>query len=368
MPKTILVTGSLGYIGSRLTPYLEARRFHCIGYDAGFFRECTLYPPQDPQTLVKDLRHLKPSDLEGVDAVVHLAAISNDPFRHLKPEQIYDPTRKYTLQLAELCKKNRMQFIFASSCSVYGIGGENPVTEESGTFPQTAYSINKLQIESDLSKMSDGDFRPVVLRLATVFGPSPRMRFDLCINMFAGMALTAGQILLNSNGQSWRPAVYIEDVCKAISFAIDHKSPSRYPLILNVGDDRSNFKIIDLARMVQAEVSECGLSFLKEQSGNSGDGLELVRDQNVRDNVDTRTYKVSFHRIKEVFKGFSCDWTVQEGIRTTLKKLGELPLTKERFRNANFYRLQKFSALFDEGFLNGDLSWKSQPEAVGWLP
>lgn len=362
MPKTVLVTGSLGYIGSRLTPMLGARGFRCIGYDPGFFRDCTLTAPSDPETIRKDLRQMEPSDLEGVDVLIHLAAISNDPFGDLTPRQIYDPTRSYTLRLAQACKERGIRFVFASSCSVYGIGGEEPVSEESPAFPQTAYSVNKLQIEEDLARMSDERFSPIILRLATVFGPSSRIRFDLCINMFAGMALTDGRILLNSNGVSWRPSVHIEDVCRAFAFAAGHPGSGGRPLILNVGDDRANFRIIDLARRVQEEVPGCRLDFLGRPGGVPEAGLDLVRDRNVKNGVDVRTYKVSFGRIREAFKGFECEWTVEEGIRALLADLRRVPLTKEQFQSARFYRLPRFRALFEKGLLNGDLSWKSRPE------
>ena len=285
MSRTILVTGSLGYLGSRLTHYLSDAGFRCRGYDTGFFRDCTLYPAQDPDTTMKDVRDLSERDLEGVDAVVHLAGISNDPFGSLKPEEIYDPTRAFSGHLAMHCKQMGIRFIFASSCSVYGIGGDRLVTEQSRTFPQTPYSRNKLQIEQDLVSLAAQDFSPIILRFATIFGISPRIRFDIVINMFVGMALTTGRILLNSNGQAWRPHVHIEDACEAILRCLTLQVPAGQPLVLNVGDTQQNLRIVDVAELVRRCVPRCQVEFLH------GDGRpttpkalqELAQDRKIQD-------------------------------------------------------------------------------------
>ena len=354
--KKILVTGSLGYIGSVLIPYLNESNLECAGYDTGFFKDCYLYPPQEQKTILKDMRDFTRDELRNIDTVVHLAGISNDPFGDIKPEKVYDPARVYSLRLARLCKDRGIKFIFASSCSVYGRGSHQLLTEESATDPQTPYSSNKLQIESDLGEISDKDFSPVILRFATVFGLSPRMRFDLFINMFVAMALTTKKIILNSDGKAWRPNVHIDDVCKAIRYCIDYDHTPEKPLILNVGDTQQNFQIIKVAEMIKNEIPSCEITYL-QNIGNSSPLKDLVKDRKIQDGVDTRTYQVSFELIKNIFPGFQCDWSVQKGIQAMMQYFKELPLTEEQFNNIGFYRLQKMEYLLKNGYLSEDLFW-----------
>lgn len=355
--KQILVTGSLGYIGSVLIPYLNENNLECVGYDTGFFKDCYLYPTKEQKTILKDMRDFTEDELRNIDTVVHLAGISNDPLGDLKPEKVYDPSRVYSLRLARLCKDTGIKFIFASSCSVYGRGSPQLLSEESAIDPQTPYSLNKLQIESDLGEISDKDFSPVILRFATVFGLSPRMRFDLFINMFVAMALTTKKIILNSDGKAWRPNVHIDDVCKAIRYCIDYDQTLEKPLILNVGDTHQNFQIIEIAEMIKNEVPGCEITYL-QNIRNSSPLKDLVKDKKIQDGVDTRTYQVSFELIKNALPGFRCDWSVQKGIQAMIHYFKELPLTEENFRNIDFYRLQKMEHLLQNGYLTDDLIWK----------
>jgi nucleoside-diphosphate-sugar epimerase len=355
--KKILVTGSLGYIGSVLTPFLKEEGFDCLGYDTGFFRNCLIYRLKDPKTIIKDIRDFSEKDLEGIDAVIHLAGISNDPFKNFDPKKVYDPTRAYSLKLAKLCKKRGIKFIFASSCSVYGKGRESILDENSETFPQTPYSLNKLQIEGDLKEISDENFSPIILRFATVFGLSPRMRFDLFLNMFVGMALTTKKIVLNSDGKAWRPNVHIKDVCKAIRYCLDLDPREGKPLILNVGDTSENYEIIKVAEMVQKEIPNSEILFLNNNKKIFSEREQLIKDRKIQDGVDTRTYRVSFELIKKTFKGFKCDWSVQKGIKQMINELGKLKLTEKQFKNINFYRLQKFEYLLRNNYLTEDLFW-----------
>jgi nucleoside-diphosphate-sugar epimerase len=352
--KRILVTGSLGYLGSVLTGYLERNGFDCMGNDTGFFRDCLLYEPPATKTFIRDARDFEARDLEGVDALVHLAGISNDPFGNLAAAKVYDPTRAYALKIAGLCKQRGVKFIFASSCSVYGRGQGELLDENSPAFPQTPYSLNKLQIEEDLQKISDRTFSPIALRFATAFGPSPRLRFDLVINMLAGMGLTTGKIVLNSDGTPWRPNVHVLDICKSIKCAIDSDYRDGF-LVLNVGDEQNNLQVIDIAKTVQACLPGCELKFLAQNPELDREGL--VRDRKVKRGVDTRTYKVSFAKIRRVFPGFKCDWTVAAGIKGLIEKLRDLGLTGEQFKNKNFYRLQKIESLYQDHHLSDDLRW-----------
>lgn len=352
--KKVLVTGSQSYIGSVLTPYLKSAGYGCVGMDAGFIKDCLLYPEVDSSTIFKDSRDITLKDLKGYDVVIHLSGISNDPFKNFDPAKIYNPVRNYTLRIAKLCKKLGIRFIFASSCSVYGKGTDKLSTENSRVYPQTPYSLNKLQVENDLEKISDKSFVPIALRFATAFGLSPRMRFDLVINMFTGMGYTTGKIILNSNGQAWRPFVHINDICKAIMSAIEVKTGGSKPLIINVGSSDENYQIITLAKLVQKQIPGCKLEMLTQ---NKIVQNELIKDRKIQDGVDSRNYKISFEKISKVFPGFACDFTVKKGIRQMLNKYREIKLTKEKFENIKFYRLQKFEQLIKKGLLTEELKW-----------
>jgi nucleoside-diphosphate-sugar epimerase len=359
MTPTVLVTGSLGYIGSRLTEWLAAADIRCIGYDTGFFDDCTLYPPSDPETVRKDVREIGQDDLAEVDVVVHLAGISNDPFGHLSPETVYDPTRAYTFRLVKLCKEMGIRFIFPSSCSVYGVGGDDLLTEETRTAPQTPYSLNKVQIEDDLGDIAGEGFSPIILRLATVYGLSPRMRFDVVVNMLTAMAATTGKIVLNSDGQAWRPHVHIDDVARAVEQCIRLTHIPQSPLVMNVGDTKQNLRIIEVAEMVAEQVPGSEIVFMSgSQSEADGDASELIRDLKVQDGVDKRTYNVSFELIKETLPGFRCGWTVERGIRSMLDAFVAMDLSQEQLGSVQFYRLQQMESLLESRSLSADLRWQ----------
>lgn len=358
--KRVMITGSLGYIGSVLAPYLQAKGYQCIGYDTGFFRDALLYAPLPTDTILKDVRDISEADLDGIDVVVHLAGISNDPPKELDAAHVYDPTRAYSLSIARLCKQKGIKFIFASSCSVYGIGQSELLTETSPVHPQTPYSLNKLQIEGDLHFLSDQNFFPIALRFATVFGPSPRLRFDLVLNMFAGMAIANKQIILNSDGMAWRPNIHILDACQAIWRAIELDCHRDELLVLNVGDEANNLQIIQLAKIVQAAVPGCELKFLSENPELDKTGL--IRDRKVKEGVDARTYRVSFAKVREVMPDFKCEWTVERGVADLVDLLRKLPLTEEVLKQTGFYRLQELEYLYNHQYLSDDLRWlKERP-------
>jgi len=357
--KRVLVTGSLGYLGSVLTGYLAQAGFDCVGYDTGFFKDCLFSDPPATKTLLRDARDLGEKDLQGVDALVHLAGISNDPFGNLDPAKVYDPTRAYAGKLAELCKQAGVKFIFASSCSVYGVGDAGLLDESSPTCPQTPYSLNKLQIEQDLQALADRNFSPIALRFATAFGLSPRIRFDLVTNMLTGMAFTTGRIVLNSDGTPWRPNVHVLDICKSVKFALASGYNAGKLLVLNVGDEPNNLQVIDIARAIQAQLPGCELKFLAQNPELDKEGL--VRDRKVKQGVDTRTYRVSFAKIREVFPGFKCDWPLAAGVQAMVKEFQARKLTADGFKNKNFYRLQKIEQLYQDHFLSDDLRW-NKPE------
>lgn len=353
--KKILVVGNQGYLGSRLTDYLQEYGYSCAGADIGFFKDGLLYLPRHVSMLEKEARTLDELDIANFDVVLQMAGISNDPFGNLSAEKIYDPTRTYALRIADMCKKHGVKYIYPSSCSVYGIGAGVVMDEEGHTNPQTQYSINKMQVERELASMADANFSPIALRLATVFGASPRIRFDVVINMLCGMAVAEGKVVLNSNGQAWRPHVHIDDVCEAFRCCIEWDYRGGKLMVLNVGRNDNNLKIIDIAQTIQQLVPNCRLSFLGQGQDIAKD--DLVRDRKIQDGVDTRTYQVSFDRIHKVLPGFQARWPVPKGIVTLLEALRDAGLDISKFRQREFYRLQQIEYLHKTRQLNDDLEW-----------
>lgn len=358
--KKVLITGSLGYLGSVLTHSLTHSGFDCIGYDTGFFKDSLLYPDYPANTFFRDAREITEADLNNIDVVVHLAGISNDPVGKLDSARIYDPTRIYAFEIAKMCKKLGVRFIFASSCSIYGLGEDDLLTEESKVFPQTGYSLNKLQVEQDLRTIADKDFSPIALRFATVFGHSPRLRFDVVINMLTGMAIANKTIVLNSDGKAWRPNLHIQDVCNAVRCSIEYDYKGGDLLVLNVGADENNLQVIDIAKIIQRSIPGCELKFLNENPELDKEGL--IRDRKVKGG-DTRTYKVSFEKIAHALPGFKCEWNVEKGVIDLAEKLEEIHLDLATFKNKGFYRLQQLEYLYENGYISDDLYWlKNKPE------
>ena len=310
--------------------------------DVGFFQYGVLYYPNPVTMLNKEARTLTEKDIEGFDVVLLLACISNDPFGNLTSETIYDPTREYAICIAKMCKKLGVRYIFPSSCSVYGIG-EGLLDEDSPTNPQTPYSLNKIQIEEDLVELADFSFSPIALRLATVFGASPRMRFDVVINMLCGMAVAQKKVILNSDGQAWRPHLHIDDVCEAFRCCIEWDYNEGNLAVLNVGRNDNNWKIIDLAKLIQSGVKGCELQFLEQTEEDDTDNL--VKDRKIQDGVDKRTYQVSFDRIHEILPEYKTSWDVESGVEQLIETLERYKLNETKFKQREFYRLQQIEHL-----------------------
>jgi len=353
--KKVLITGSLGYIGSMLSDYLQNKGYECTGYDTGFFKESLLYPQEAANTIFKDARDFSEEDLEDIDVVVHLTGISNDPMGNLDAASIYDPTRDYSMKIASFCKKRSVKFIFASSCSVYGKGGEEFLTEESETYPQTYYSLNKLQIEEDLRNLSEGDFSPIALRFATIFGLSPRIRFDVVINMLVGMAVSSGQIILNSDGKAWRPNLHILDACKAVQCAIELDFTAPDLLVLNIGADEYNLQVIEIAEIIREAVPGSEIKFLNKNSKLDRDGL--IGDRKIKQGSDSRTYRVSFEKLKSAMPDYHIRGSVREGINNMVEGLNQLNFDDKIFKNRGFYRLQHLEDLLEKNEISADLCW-----------
>ena len=254
-----------------------------------------------------------------------------------------------------MCKSLGIRFIFASSCSVYGVGNNDLLDESSNVNPQTGYSLNKYQIENDLEN-SDSNFSPIALRFATVFGPSPNMRFDIVINMLVGMAITRNKIILNSDGQSWRPNLHIKDLCNSIFKSINLEYKKGELLVLNIGDEINNLKIIEIAKLVQDSLPGSKLEFLSENPNIDVDNL--IKDRKV-DGKDTRTYKVSFSKVRKTLPSFKCEWSVERGIKDMIEIFRKIKLDNIKYKNKCFYRLQQLEHLLNTNQISDDLRWNA---------
>ena len=277
----VLVTGTEGYIGARLAPILAAHRHSVAGLDAAYYREGTLYTdvhqsPAMPQTVYKDLRTIEPADCAGFDAVVHLAELSNDPLGQNRPEITFRINHEGSVRIAEAARAAGVRrLVYASSCSVYGVGSGEFLDESSPVNPQTAYAKCKVLVERDLGAMASPDFSVVFLRNATAYGPSPRMRFDIVLNDLCALARTKRRIALTSDGSPWRPLVHVEDICNAIRCALEAPADAINGEIFNVGSTAENFRIRELADIVATVFPGCEVNM-----GPSGG--------------DNRSYRVSF--------------------------------------------------------------------------
>lgn len=355
MVKKILIIGSQGYLGSRLIDYLIDRNYNCVSIDTGFFKNGILYRSNNLNAIPKDARDITHNDIKGFSHVVLLAGISNDPFGNMDASDIYNPSRDYSIKIASMCKDLGVNFIFPSSCSVYGAASGEILDELGETRPQTEYSKNKLQIEEGLDKIADNYFSPIALRFATIYGMSPRIRFDVVINMLCGLAITSNKIKLNSDGQAWRPNLHIDDACEAILCSIEYDPKRRGLLILNIGQDIDNYKIIDLAKIIQSNVPNTSVEYLNQSTKNDKDSLIL--DKKIQDGVDTRTYKVSFKKVSNVLPKFKCKWNVVTGIKNLIDRLYEVNLTSEDFNLRDFYRLQQIEHLHTKKMIDDNLRW-----------
>lgn len=284
----VLVTGTEGYLGSLLPQILIQRGHEVIGVDTGYYKVGWLYNGTDvtAKTLNKDIRHITAEDLEGVEAIVHMAELSNDPTGQLSPNITYDINHKGSIRLATLAKTAGVRrFVYMSSCSVYGVATEGDVTEETPVNPQTAYADCKTLVERDVMTMASDSFSPTFLRNATAYGASPRMRFDIVLNNLAGLAWTTKEIKMTSDGTPWRPLVHALDICKAIVCTLEAPRDIVHNQIFNVGDTSNNYQVKEIAEIVAQIFKGCQLSF-----GQNG--------------ADNRSYRVSFEKINKILPGF----------------------------------------------------------------
>ena len=339
----VLVTGVDGYIGAQLAPLLLDRGHDVVGLDTGFFRDGWLYSigsARFPPCINKDTRRIVEEDLKEFDAVVHMAELSNDPLGQVNPGVTNDINHVGSVELARKCKKAGVsRFIHTSSCSVYGLGSNEFKTEESETNPQTAYAECKVLVERELSDMADDHFSPTILRNATAYGPSPRMRFDLVLNNLCGLAWTTGQIRMTSDGTPWRPLVHVLDICEAIGCCLQAPREVVHDQIFNVGNNEGNYQIKEIAEIVSGVFPGCELTV-----GTS--------------HGDPRSYRVSFDKINTRLPGFRCRRNAFTGA-TELRELFErIDMPRETFDFRPFTRLRQLEYLIKTRQIDDRFFWR----------
>lgn len=337
----VLVTGAQGYIGIPLCSLLLDRGHAVIGLDTRLYGERRLdagtmkYPP----LITKDIRTVTEEDLHGFDAVVHLAELSNDPLGELQPSVTYEINHGGSVRLAEKCKRAGItRFVYSSSCSVYGAGHEDYKTEESETQPQTAYAHCKLLVERDVRPMADDTFSPTFLRNATVYGPSPSMRFDLVLNNLAGLAWTTQKIQMTSDGTPLRPLVHVLDVCQAMACTLEAPREAVHLETFNVGDTRENYRVKEIADIVAEAFPGCQVSFGASQG-------------------DTRSYRVSFEKLRERLPGFSCTRTAADGARELREFFERIRLSPDTFGFRAFTRVKQLRHLMETERIDQRFFW-----------
>lgn len=343
----VLVTGTEGYLGCLLAPLLLEDGHDVVGLDTGYYKAGWLCPgpladsPHGvaPRTLIKDIRDVTVADLRGVDAVVHMAELSNDPIGDLIGDVTFEVNHRGSVHLAECAKRAGVsRFIYMSSCSVYGIA-DGTVDETSPINPLTPYAKCKALVERDLTAMADDDFSPAFLRNATAFGASPRMRFDIVLNNLAGLAWTEHRIAMTSDGTPWRPLVHALDIAQAIRCALRADRQDVHKLVINVGSDENNRTVREIAQAVSAEFPGCELTFGPP-------------------NADNRSYRVSFAKIREVFADFRAAWDVAAGAAQLHRVFQAIAMDPETFYGRGHTRLKQIEYLLKTGQVDERLFWK----------
>jgi len=336
----VLVTGTEGYIGARLAPWLTARGHDVVGLDTGYYRDGTLYLDpislaQLPRTVLKDLRTVTPEDFEGFDAVVHLAELSNDPLGQNRPEITFNINHEGSVRIARAAQRAGVRrFIYASSCSVYGIGSADFVDETSPVNPQTAYAKCKTLVERDLRPMASRDFGVVFLRNATAYGASPRLRLDIVVNNLTAVAMTTGEVRLQSDGTPWRPLVHIEDISRSFLAMLEAPRELVHDEAFNVGRSQDNVQVRDIAEMVRDAVPGSTLSIA------AGAGPDL------------RDYRVDFAKLTDTFPELALRWNVRKGIDELAAAYAKHGLSYDDFTSPRFVRLRRIRELLSAGLLD----------------
>lgn len=336
----VLVTGSHGYLGSVLVPVLLDAGHAVTGVDTLYYRGCDFGEPAvHAPTIATDVRD--GPELSGFDAVIHLAALSNDPLGNLEPRLTYAINRDAAVGLARSAKRAGVRrFLFASSCAMYGARADGEALTEASAFaPLTPYAASKVDGDSAVRALADEGFAPVAMRFATAYGVSPRLRLDIVLNNLVGWAHTTGQIRLASDGTAWRPLLHVQDIARAALAILEAPDEVVRGQAFNIGSAEQNYRIRDLADVVQARLPRCGVTF--------ADGAS----------TDPRSYRVDFSKFAETFPWFAFEWSAERGVDELARAYGELGLVADDMEGDRFIRLNRLERLLAEGRVDGELRW-----------
>jgi nucleoside-diphosphate-sugar epimerase len=338
----VLLTGHNGYIGSVMTPMLLEAGHDVVGLDTYLYEACTFgeVRPDLPSMRI-DLRDVEPGHLEGFEAVIHLAALSNDPLGDLDSQLTYDINHRASVRLAEAARQAGVErFLFASSCSLYGASGSDlPLTEEAPFNPVTPYGESKILVEQDVTKLATDSFSPVFFRNATAYGVSPRLRIDIMVNNLVGYAVTTGEVLIKSDGSPWRPLVHVEDICRAFLATLSVSRARTHNRAFNVGATEENFRVREVADIVESVVPNSRVEYAPGASG------------------DARDYQVDFDLIRRVLPEFLPQWTVRKGVEELYEAYLRHNLTADEFLGGRYVRLAEIKRLQAGDRLDEQLRW-----------
>ena len=342
----VLVTGHHGYVGSVLAAAMQEAGHEVVGFDTFYYRGCDFGDGSEFEpVLERDVRDVQPADLEGFDAVVHLAALSNDPLGDFNPTWTYDINRDGTMALATAAKEAGVRrFVFASSCSMYGAAeGDAALTEAAPLRPLTPYAESKVAAEEALGRLAGNDFAPVSMRNATVYGVSPRLRLDIVLNNLVAWAHTTGAIRLESDGSSWRPLIHVRDVARAALALLDAPEDAVRGEAFNIGSDEQNYRISELAEIVRDRLPHCKVTLAEGAS------------------ADPRSYRVDFSKFESTFPHCRLEWTAERGADELARAYAEAGLTFDDFVGHRYIRLGQLKRLLDAHALDAELRWKPSP-------
>jgi nucleoside-diphosphate-sugar epimerase len=344
----ILVTGHKGYIGTVMVPMLLKKGYEVVGFDSDLYQSSTFGDGivEIPE-LRKDIRDVELKDLEGFEAVLHLAGLSNDPLGNLNPNLTHEINHLASVELAKLAKQAGVpRFIFSSSCSNYGAGGADWLDEQSAFNPVTPYGVSKVKVEQDVSQLADDNFSPTFLRNATAYGVSPRLRFDLVLNNLVAWAFTTGQIYIKSDGTPWRPIVHIEDISRAFIAVLEAPRELVHNEAFNVGRNEDNYQIRDLAEIVKQTVPNCKIEYAPDAG------------------PDKRCYRVDCSKVAQTLPNFQPQWNARKGAVELYEAYQKVGLTLEEFEGPKYQRIAHIKYLLSSGKLDENLRWRKETLAI----